>query len=56
MLPIDRWFHTLVGPESMKTTKTGVDSNQSVTTQQPEHEGMLIEGEGVNVGLPHSTN
>ena len=37
----------------MTTTKTGVDSNQTVTTQQPEYEDMLIEEKGgVNVGSP----
>ena len=50
------WLHTLIAPESMTTTKTRIDSNQTVTTQLPEHEGMLVERKGVNVGLPEITN
>ena len=46
LLPIEGWLHTLIATESMTTTKTRVDSNQTVTTQQPEHEGMLIERGG----------
>ena len=43
----------------MTTTKTRVDSNQTVTTQQPEHKGILIQKEGmngVNIRLPQSMN
>ena len=54
--PREGWLHTLVAPESMTTTKTGVDSNQTVAIQQPENEGMLIERGGVNVGLFQITN
>ena len=46
-LPIEGWLHTLVAPESTTTTKNRVDNNHTVATQQPEHEGMLIEREGV---------
>ena len=50
-MPVEGWLHTPVAPEMMTTTKTRVDSNQTVTNQQPEHEEMLIEEKG-NVGSP----
>ena len=45
-LPIEGWLHTLVAPESTTIKKTRVDNNQTVSTQQTEHEGMFIEKEG----------
>ena len=44
--PIEGWLNTLIAPEMMTTTRTGVDNNQTVTTQQPGHEDMLTEEKG----------
>ena len=40
---IEGWLHTLIAPELMTTLKTRVEDSQRETTQQPEHEDMLIE-------------
>ena len=43
---VEGWISTLIAPKMMTTTKTRVDSNQTATTQQPEHKDVLIEEKG----------